>query len=286
MRKRLLIIYRRIINIFFGTGWGKFYPIKVIHNFINSHLTPAFTVVDGHKMFLDSQDCLDLFLNNVFEPLETEVVKKEIKKGDVVLDIGAHIGYFTLIFAKLVGEKGKVIAFEPGPDNFTLLKKNVAINGYRNVVLVPKAVSNKTGKIRLYLHESSARHKIYDSGGDSKFIAIEATRLDDYFKNRDSKIDFIKIDTEGAEFFGLQGMLNLIKKNKKLKIVTEFGPLGLKECGVDPQEFLKLLIKLGCELHYINEERGKIEVVNTSKLLETYTPEKRNYTNLFCLRGK
>ena len=74
----------------------------------------------------------------------TDVVTKEIQPGDTVLDLGANIGYFTLLFAKLVGNNGIVFAFEPEPQNIALLTKNIKINNYKNVTLVPKAVSNTT----------------------------------------------------------------------------------------------------------------------------------------------
>jgi len=200
MRKMLLAMYKKGIKILSGHGIENFYSVKVAHNFVISHLKSTFAEVDGHKMFLDSKDSLNLSINGVYEPFETELVKKEIKKGDVVLDIGANIGYYTLIYAKLVGEEGKVFAFEPDPDNFALLKKNVEINGYRNVILAQKAVSNKTGKIRLYLSEvNKGDHRIYDSHDGRKSIEIETIRLDDYFKNYNVRIDFIKMDVQGAE---------------------------------------------------------------------------------------
>lgn len=235
----------------------------------------TFYLVDGHKMFLDSKDSLHLSINGIYEPFETELVKKEIKKGDVVLDIGANIGYYTLIFAKLVGENGKVFAFEPDPTNFSLLKKNVEINGYGNrVVLVQKAVSNKTEKIKLYLCEDNkGDHRIYDSHDGRQSIEIEAIRLDDYFKNYNGTIDFIKMDIQGAEGWAIQGMHNLLKKNKTVKIVTEFWPIGLKGSGIDPDEYFKILIELGFKLYEINEQEKKIKPINIPKV-----------TNLLCMR--
>ena len=264
-----------------------FYPVKAINSFIISHLESSFAEVQGHKMFLDSKDSLRLSINGVYEPLETEIVQKEIKSGNVVLDIGANIGYYTLIFAKLVGEKGKVFAFEPDPDNFALLKKNIKINGYRNVILVQKAVSNKSGKLKLYLCEDNpGDHRIYNSHDSRKSVEIEAIRLDDYFKDYDGKIDFIKMDIQGAEGGAIQGMLNLLKKNKTIKIVSEFWPVGLKRFGIDPDEYLKLLIEFGFRLYEVNEQEKKIKPVNIPKLLEIYTLEKENETNLLCIREK
>ena len=81
-------------------------------------------------MYLDSKDSNKLSFNEVYEYLVTELVQKEVKMGNVVLDIGAHIGYYALMFAKLVGPHGKVFAFEPEPGNFAILEKNVRVNDY------------------------------------------------------------------------------------------------------------------------------------------------------------
>lgn len=285
MRKLLFSVYKRAVKTLFGRGLGKFYPIRVTNNFIIRYLKPTFVKVDGHKMFLDLNDSLFLSVKGIHEPFETEVVKKEVKEGDVVLDIGAHIGYYTLIFARLVGEKGKVFAFEPAPDNFALLKKNVGINGYQNVILEQKAVSNKTAKIKLYFEEENVTdHKIYNSPDGHESIEIEAIRLDDYFENYNGKIDFIKMDIEGAEWMALQGMSNLLKGNKTVKIVIEFVP-SLRKFGIEPVESLKLLLGHGFKLYDVNEWEKRIEPVNIPKLLGTYTAEKGNHTNLLCKRN-
>lgn len=285
MRKIVLLIYKKVAKIISGHRIGRFYPIRVINSFIISQLRSNFAEVQGHKMFLDSKDSLSLSIYESYEPLETQLVKREIKRGNVVLDLGANIGYYTLIFAKLVGEEGKVFAFEPDPTNFALLEKNIEMNGYKNVILVQKAVSNKDGKLKLYLSEySMGDHAIFNLYEGCKFIEIEAIRLDDYFKNYEGKIDFIKIDTEGAEEQAIQSMLNLLKKNKTVKILTEFFPIGLKGSDIDPAEYLNTLLKLDFKLYHINEQEKKIEPASIPKLLEIYSPEKQNNTNLLCVR--
>ena len=279
----------KILFGLFGHEFRKSYLIRVarvVDNFIVSLLKSDFAEVQGHKMFLDSKDDLRLSIHGVVEPFETELVKKGIKEGDVVLDIGANIGYYTLIFAKLVGEEGKVFAFEPEPENFALLKKNVEINGYKNVILVQKAVSNKTGRTKLYLCEESAGdHRIYDWLDGRQSIEIEVIRLDDYFKDYDGKIDFIKIDIQGAESEAIQGMSNLLDKNKTVKIITEFAPLWLKRSGIEPEEFLKLLQKHDFKLYRVDKQKIK-PLINLRKLLQIYTPENDNFTSLLCLREK
>ena len=130
MKRSLLRIHKYIKKVLRKSGIQKFGIIRNINSYINSLLKSNFANVQGHKMFLDKNDILNLSINGIHEPFTTEIIKKEIKKDDIILDLGANIGYYTLIFAKLVGKKGRVFAFEPEPTNFTLLKKNIEINEF------------------------------------------------------------------------------------------------------------------------------------------------------------
>jgi len=282
MRKILLSIYKKINKVLLGTGVRRFRLVKAVDNFVARFIKSDFTLIQGHKMFLDSEDSLRLSLSGVYEPFETETIKDIVKKGDIVMDIGANIGYYTLLLARFVGDKGKVIAFEPDSDNFVLLKKNVEINGYKNVILVQKAVSNKTEKIKLYLHKNDKKqHSIYDSSNSRKSIEVESIRADNYI---DEKVDFIKIDIEGAEGEAVLGMDDLLKKNEKIKIITEFSPCSLEKSSVGPKEFLELLLEHNFKLCEINEQKKELRQTNPAKLLGAYTARNRKGTNLFCTK--
>ncbi|MBU2564047.1 FkbM family methyltransferase [Patescibacteria group bacterium] len=282
MRKKLLSIYKKINKVFLGTGIRRFKIIKAIDNFIARFLKSNFTIIQGQKMFLDSEDSLRLSLSGVYEPFETKIIKSVIKKDNTVIDIGANIGYYTLLFAKLVGRNGKIIAFEPDPDNFFLLKKNVEINGYKNATLIQKAVSNKIGTTKLYLHKNDKKqHSIYNSNNSRKSIEIESTRADNYINE---KVDLIKIDIEGAEGETIKGMKNLLKKNKKIKIITEFSPCSLENSSVKSKEFLELLIGHNFKLYEINEPKKELKQTSPTKLLKAYTIRNRKGTNLLCVR--
>ena len=280
-----ITIYNMLHQILAKRGLGKFSIIRVVNKSIVSRLKSTVAEVDGDKMFLDSKDTLRLSIYGIYEPLETGLIKKEVKKGDVVLDIGAHIGYYTLIFARLVGDQGKVFAFEPDPTNFTLLTKNVAANNYKNVVLVQKAVSNQTGTVRLYLSpQDTADHRIYNSNDGRQSIEVADIRLDDYFQDFGEKVDFVKMDIQGAEGKAIQGMSNLLTMNDSIKMVMEFQPLGLKKSGIEPEEFLRLLEGCGFKLFDVSERIRTIQSVTIPDLLKTYTPEKENRTNILCLK--
>ena len=127
-------------------------------------------------MFTQNNDGLALSIFKIYEPNQTKIVKKYVHEGDVVIDVGAHVGYYTLLMAQLVGKNGKVYSFEPDPVNFELLKKSVEINGFENVVLIQKAVSDTTEKIKLFLGDNdSAINRIYDAklGDAKKSIDVE-----------------------------------------------------------------------------------------------------------------
>ena len=268
-------------NFFQSYGLERLYPFKILQK----KWTSKPHLVQGHKMFLDVVDSIGVSASGVHEAFETELVKRLVKKGDVVLDIGANIGYYTLIFAKYVEKEGRVFAFEPNPDNFELLKKNVKINGYKNVVMVNKAVSNKTGKWKLYLSVyNKGDNRIFDVNDGRRFIEIETIRLDDYFKNYDREIDFIKMDVQGAEGGVIQGMPNLLQKSKNLKIISEFCPTLFEFFGVDSEDYLNLLLNNEFKLYLINDIKRKTELINVNEWIEKKIFNTFNYTNLLCMR--
>ncbi len=214
--------------------------------------------VHGHKMHLDSKDSLLLSLRKNYEPKHVKLLRKTVKPGDYVVDIGAHIGYYTLILANLVGPKGKVYSFEPNPENFKILKKNVEANGYNNVVLEQKAVSNKKGKIKLYLSEiNTGDSRIHKVSNDKSFrhreFNVDSVSLDSYFKNIKG-INFFKMDIQGAEPLALEGMKNFLK-SKNLKFTMEFSPENLHSFGFKPEKILNTLSKEGYTLVDLDKQR-------------------------------
>ncbi|PSF36238.1 hypothetical protein C7H19_13605 [Aphanothece hegewaldii CCALA 016] len=250
------------------------------------YLRSGYINVGEHKMYQDPNQPLgpinsDLIINGFWEQSETNYFIKFIQENDIVLDIGANLGYFSLLFAKQVGNKGKVYAFEPEPNLFLLLKKNVEVNQYQNITLINKAVSHQNTSLKLYISEDNiGDHRIYDAEDGRQYIEIDSLKLDDYFADFEPEIRLIKMDIQGAEYEALQGMINLINKNKKVEIVTEFSPYHLKFAGVEPIIYLELIEKLGFTI-YILQENG-IEKANIQSLLQTYPSDIEVGTNLLC----
>ncbi len=283
MQKIIKELYRIGLKIFEGQEVRRFFIFRVAVNFMKGVLKNDFVVIDGHKLIIDKNDGLNLLINGIHEPAVTKLVKNEVKNGDVVLDIGSHIGYYTIMFSKLVGNKGKVYAFEPNPNNFAILKKNVELNNCKNVVLVQKAVSNKTGKVNLYFDEEfEISSRTYNPHNKRyKHIEVDSIKLDDYFNN--TKIDFIKMDIEGSECNAVEGMTNLLNKNKELKIVTELWPCGLKEYGKSSKEYLRLLLKQKFKLYEIKKDDKTL--IDVPKILDKIGKKINWHTNLFCVKS-
>ena len=218
---------------------------------------------------------------------ETRILEQLIKPGMTVVDIGANIGYYSLLFARCVGPHGKVFAFEPDPTNLELLKKNVERSGQNNIIIIPRAVTHCSGKIELYLCQyNPGDHRIFDSHDGRAHISIPSVSLDDYFLNLKSPIDFIKIDVQGAEDSVVCGMSRLLDDSiisEKLSILTEFWPYGLKRMGGDPQTYLKRLEKSGFSIKQLNPDTHQLEPADIPSLIQM-KPLKYNYINLLCCR--
>lgn len=283
-RKILLKFYRNFIKKFSGYHLGRRWPFKVLNVAILNSLKTNYAEIGDHKMILDDKDSLGLSLNGIYERQETGFVQSKIKPGQTVVDIGAHIGYYSLIFAKLVGSSGTVYAFEPDPTNFSILQKNIKLNGYNNIIAINKAVTEKTEKLNLYVSDGSAGdHKTYNSDENRKTIQIDGVALDDFLK--DKKVDFIKMDIQGAEGGALKGMATLLQNSKNIQVISEFTPAGIIKYGMEPRAYLELWQRLGFKLYNLNRKTRQIEEVDSlDNLLATYTVEGNKYTNLVAVK--
>jgi len=285
-KKILRKVFKKTESAFSGKGLERNPIVNYSYKFLHSKLKSDYVEIDGNKMFLDPLDNLRLSINEIYEEYETEVIKNIIKKGDVVLDLGANIGYYTLIFAKLVGDKGKVFAFEPEPNNFNLLKKNVELNGYKNVVLIPKAISSKTGKNKLYISdENTGSHTIIETEKNRKYIEIDSVCLDDYFVGFDRKINFIKMDVEGYEGEAIRGMTSILQKNEQIGILMEFAPYLIEEFGMKPEEYISLFNDPNWKTYVLNRRKKKKTSINMKEMLKKNVIRNKAHYNLLCLKG-
>jgi FkbM family methyltransferase len=199
-----------------------------------------------------------------------------------VVDIGANIGYYTVIAAGKVGATGHVYAFEPEKENFNFLQKSVIDNKFGQVSACQMGISDKTGAEQLFLSTSNkGDHRMYSVEGRSG-VVIQVTTLDDFCKQQSiEKIDVIKMDIQGAEGLALDGMKETLRNNKHIKMFTEFWPEGLRTTGHDPLIFLRTLQEYGFVIFEIKEnEQMLVKQEDLAQLVARHTG--RKYANLLC----
>jgi len=197
-------------------------------------------------------------LNNMIYEYPLPIIMATIvKEGDIVVDIGANQGSYTVFLSRLVGQKGKVYAFEPDPRNFFILKHRT--RKLKNVVIERIAVGNKKSKVKFYVDKFMSTSTIHKDVTFSPITCLEVDMvcLDDYFQDLKGNIALIKMDVQGSEPLVIDGMKNLIKKVKVL--IFEFWPLGIKAAGFDPFSFIER-ISNNFELIYIDENFNSFSI--------------------------
>ena len=222
-----------------------------------------------------------------YEPYETELILKQVKIGDVVVDVGANVGYYTVLLADKVGLSGKVYAFEPDKTSFEILERNVAENKLKNVVAVNAAVGSKNGKLKLHRSEENfGDHKLY--GKAEKTSQVKIVKLDDFIKEA---VDLIKIDTQGWEPEVIKGAQKVILKNKPT-IFMEYSPAGYKQAKLNGREMMKNLAGIYKKIWWIDEwlyiyrnlsqERiDKICATNKTGYADLWMKDKLNWSDVW-----
>jgi FkbM family methyltransferase len=161
------------------------------------------------------------------EPEVQKALAMLMKAGDVFFDIGANVGFYTILGARLVGPSGKVVAFEPFPDSAATAQKNAGLNGFSNVNVIKKAVSNKSGNANLILSAEATMAKLEGIPFESKStgsIAVELVSIDEFLTSPGTvPPTLVKIDVEGAEIEVLQGMSGTVSKYAPLILCENHG---------------------------------------------------------------
>jgi FkbM family methyltransferase len=219
-----------------------------------------------------------------YEPFETQWIHYLVRPGDVALDIGAHIGYYTVLLSELVGPHGRVFAFEPDPTNFAILQQNLVLNRCANVTAYNLALSNQNNHVSLFLSgDNAGDHRIWQPDEPRPSVSVQAIVLDDFWAEATWKVDFVKMDIQGAEGVALHGMRQLLSRQRKMALVSEFWPFGLKRSGWSPGQFLKQLHDWNCNLFIIDEGNRLLRQV-TGEQLAALNPDQDVFMNLLALR--
>ncbi|MEM3089144.1 MAG: FkbM family methyltransferase [Candidatus Nitrosotenuis sp.] len=234
------------------------------------------------KMVLDESD-KDLSRQVKFtgayndEKLETAVIRENLKPGYTMVDIGANLGFYSMLAASLVGNAGRVFSFEPFAHNVDLIRASARENGFDNVKVINCAVSDKIGSAKLYLSPYySSEHSLFDyhysTGSDSteNTVDVKTVTIDQYLESEvgDLRVDFIKMDIEGSEGKAISGMEKTITENKNVSLLTEFWPNAIANSGVEPKEYLERLAGFGFRLFHIDGLEQRVYPVTASQILD------------------
>ena len=195
-----------------------------------------------------------------------------IKENDILLDIGANIGYYSIIAASII-KKGKIYAFEPEPHNYDLLTRNIKINGYNNIIPVQKVVSNFNGKVKMYIdNKNTGSHSLSQENVANlkNYLEVNSIKLDDYLEGiNQRKVDIIKMDVQGAESQVIDGLTKTLHHNTSIKIIMEFWPKGLINMEINPIKFLQKIKTLGFKIAVLDEANEKIIKLSIAEIVES-----------------
>jgi FkbM family methyltransferase len=227
--------------------------------------------LDAFKIYCRSSD-LDvgahLIVSQGYEPHVTKAVQGILKSGDVFLDLGANIGYYTLLGAQLVGEAGRVIAFKPNAINLALLYASIVENALTNVRVYPLAASDSAKLLRMQAFGSNgflAPAESVQSGAQY----VQAVVVDDLLI-AESRIDVVKMDIEGYEPFAVRGMGRLLEKHRPV-VLTEFSPWHIEHrSGLAPRAYLDLLAAKGYVFTVLRPSGEQVAAGSPERVMESW----------------
>jgi FkbM family methyltransferase len=207
--------------------------------------------LDGFFLHVMPDDYIgaSIIASRTYEPHVTALIRRELRQGDTFLDVGGNIGYFSMLASSIVGAAGKVITFEPNPQNLQLIYESLLKNGFSNQTIYPYAVSDHTGILRFTTVGSNGGVVTEHSRDQRHYLLVQSVLIDDVLS--DQPINMVKIDIEAHEPFAIRGMARLLKKHRP-KIITEFHPWAMQLNNTEaPEEYLAQLEQLGYRLGII-----------------------------------
>ena len=224
----------------------------------------------GHTMYLDSRDISltpHLLRQGCWEPDVARFFLRIVKPGMRVVEVGANVGYYTLLACSLVGPTGRVTAFEANPAAVTLTRRSLLVNGFRDrATIVEMAVTDAPGTVILHqLDQRQIDSSLFDFSDDQLRFAgdsvtkveVPSTSLDAFF-DRDEPIDLIRMDVEGAEPLVFDGMRRILERNLRIKIMLEFHPERIERSGRQPVQFLETIKAIGFRIQTVGT-RGRLQ---------------------------
>jgi FkbM family methyltransferase len=202
--------------------------------------------------------------------------------GGIMLDIGANIGWYSVVMAKECGLR--VFAFEPHPFNFSMLKDNIRINNTKNVFAFQNALADREGRMKLHVYKSynMGRHSLVDHGKTGKYHEVDTISIDGFMAKQgmeNEPVELFKIDIEGFEMAALRGARNTLHRTRY--VFSEFSPAIMQSIGESAAEYVDLMQERGFYAYIINNESSVTPVSYTT--LKSYS---EGVHNIFWSREK
>ena len=249
----------------------------------------ATTVVElpTFKLMVNPNDRVggDILAAKSYEKEVTQAITSVLKPGQTFVDIGANIGYFTMLASTLVEEDGKIIAFEPGETNCKLVTNSMHANNFANIELHQLAVSNEEKFLNYHGGGATSNGYVSEASDQSSYAKlVKAVALDDFLINEE-RLDVIKMDIEGAEGQALAGMKQVIQKFRPT-IFTEFSPTLLKDVSqVEPEDYLAELNAFA-DLFILFADYpapNQASAANITHIMEVYQNSNRTHLDLMAV---
>jgi len=229
---------------------------------------------------------LDHFVFSDYEPLSRRMLARYLEPGMHVVDVGAHIGWYSVLAGRAIGSTGLVDAVEPWPENVEFLRANIALNDLENVRVHTVAAGTASGKRAFNITEASDSHGFFAHplAATTQQIDVEVVPLDDLVE---APAELAKIDVEGAELDVLEGMRGLIEASERLSLLVEWNPSCQRSAGRDPLELPGRLRELGFdELTVFDDRAGRVlDLDEASRIASRPDVPDLWYTNIWARRG-
>jgi FkbM family methyltransferase len=224
--------------------------------------------LQGFSLYVMPDDYIghSIIARRAYEPHVTSVLRSILREGDVFLDVGANLGYFTLLASSVVGARGRVLALEPNPQNLQLIYESLLHNGASNVVVFPFAASDAAAILRFVTVGSNGGVVTAHAAAQDHSLLVQAVILDQMLGD-EPRIDAVKMDIEAHEPAALRGMAGIIRRHRP-RLITEFHPWAMRLNNVEPPEaYLRQLIDSGYGLAVILESGELRPAASASEIM-------------------
>lgn len=251
------LLLRSAVKIGQKTGLIKIDVVRNTGAELTRHLLPEELKIEvgaSSYMIISSIDITYYYGSENMELGVGEAIVENLKEGDKFIDVGAYIGYYSLLAQEAVGVSGLVIAFEPHPKNYRKLLGNITLNSYTNIIPEKMAVLEREGIASSSVDNVMCR---YTATNKAKRTTVKITSLDKYFEGHGIVPNVIKIDVEGGEYSVLKGMKKTMEKYSPT-IICEIPPSELKSLGIEPKNLFELL--KGYKLFFFSERKNFGEI--------------------------